>query len=176
VWEASVDERIERVLRRQLAEGFPDLRGAQASITVPVSERLLNEVLAETIPRSAAVTDLHVRPEAGDRFAVRFRVGSSTLIPRLKIALAIETQPDLPALPVIVLRLETTGLMMLAGPVLRLVNALPAGITVKDERIHVDLRDLAQRRGFAPYFDYLDSLRVNTVDGAVVLTLQGKIR
>jgi hypothetical protein len=171
-----MDERIERVLRRQLADGFSDIRGAQAAITLPISERLLNEVLAETIPRSAPVTDLHVSPEAGDRFVVRFRVGSSPLIPRLKVALAIETQPDLPALPVVVLRLETTGLMMLAGPVLRLLNALPAGMTVKDDRIHVDLRDLAQRRGFAPYFDYLDSLRVNTVDGAVVLTVHGRIR
>jgi hypothetical protein len=66
--------------------------------------------------------------------------------------------------------------MLLAGPVLRLLNALPAGMTVKDGRIHVDLRDLAQRRGFAPYFDYLDSLRVNTVNGGVVLTVQGRIR
>jgi hypothetical protein len=174
--EAFVDERIERVLRRQLDDGFPDIRGAQAAITLPISERLLNEVLAETIPRSATVTDLHVSPEAGDRFVVRFRVGSSSLVPRLKIALAIETQPDLPSLPIVVLRVETTGLMLLAGPVLRLLNALPAGMTVKDDRIHVDLRDLAQRRGFAPYFDYLDSLRVNTVNGGVVLTVQGRIR
>ena len=171
-----MDERIERVLRRQLADGFPDIRGAQGAITLPVSERLLNEVLAETIPRSAPFTDLHVSPEAGDRFVVRFRVGSSPLVPRLKVALAIETQPDLPALPVVVLRLETTGLMMLAGPVLRLLNALPAGMTVKDDRIYVDLRDLAQRRGLAPYFDYLEQLRVNTVDGGVVLTVHGRIR
>jgi hypothetical protein len=171
-----VDERIERVLRRQLADGFPDIRGAQAAITLPISERLLNEVLAETIPRAAPVTDLHVSPEAGDRFVVRFRVGFSPLVPRLKVALAIETQPDLPALPIVVLRLETTGLMMLAGPVLRLLNALPAGMTVKDDRIQVDLRDLAQRRGFAPYFDYLDSLRVNTVNGGVLLTVHGRIR
>ena len=171
-----MDERIERVLRRQLADGFPDIRGAQGAITLPVSERLLNEVLAETIPRSTPLTDLHVSPEAGDRFVVRFRVGSSPLVPRLKVALAIETQPDLPALPVVVLRLETTGLMMLAGPVLRLLNALPAGMTVKDDRIYVDLRDLAQRRGLAPYFDYLEQLRVNTVDGGVVLTVHGRIR
>jgi hypothetical protein len=171
-----VDERLERLLQRQLADGFPDIRGAQAAITLPISERLLNEVLAETIPRSAPITDLHVLPEAGDRFVVRFRVGSSSLLPRVKIVLAIETQPDLPALPILVLRLETTGLMMLAGPVLRLLNALPDGIAVKDDRIHVDLRALAERRGFAPYLDYLDQLRVNTVGGAVVLTVHGKIQ
>ena len=171
-----MDERIERLLRRQLAEGFADVHGAHAAITLPISERLLNELIAETIPRSAPVTDLRVTPEAGDRFTVRFRVGSSTFLPHVKVVLAIERQPDLPASPIVVLRLETTGLMMLAGPVLRLLNALPAGIAVNDDRIHVDLRALAESRGLAGYLDYLDQLRVNTVSGAVVLTVLGRIR
>ena len=171
-----MDERIERVLRRQLADGFPDVRGAQAALTLPLSERLLNEVLAETIPRSAHITDLQVTPEASDRFTVRFRLGSSALVPRLKVILAIDRQPELPAFPVIVLRLETTGLMTFAGPVLRGLNALPEGITVKEDRIHVDLRALADRRGLGAYIDYLDQLRVNTVSGAVVLTAHGRIR
>lgn len=171
-----MDERIERVLHRQIADGFPGIRGAQAAITLPISERLLNEVLAETIPRSVAVTDLHVTPEADDRVVVRFRVGSSSLVPRLKLVLAIETQPDLPALPVLVLRLETKGLMLLAGPLLRLFNALPAGVTVKDDRIHLDLRALADRHSFAPYLDYLDHLRLNAVSGALVVTVHGKVR
>lgn len=170
-----MDERLERLLRRQLAEGFSDLRGADAAITLPVSERLLNEILAEAIPRSVPINELHVTPEPDDRFAVQFRVGTSAFIPRVKIALAIDRQPDLPAFPVIVLRMETTGLMMLAGPALRLLNALPAGITVKDDRIHVDLRALAERNRLAPYFDYLDELRVHTVTGALVLTLRGRI-
>lgn len=174
--EVRVDARLERVLRRQLAEGFPDLRGADAAITVPVSERLLNEILAETIPRSVPVSELHVTPEPDDRFAVQFRVGSSPFIPLVKITFAIDRQPDLPAFPVIVLRMETPGLMMLAGPVLRLLNALPAGMTVKDDRIHVDLRALAERHRLATYLDYLDELRVHTVTGALVLTLRCRIR
>jgi hypothetical protein len=152
------------------------LRGAQATITLPISERLLNEALTEMIPQSAPVSDLHVTPEAGDRFTVRFRIGSSTILPRLKIALAIDREPDLPAFPVIVLRLETTGLMTLASPVLRLLNAFPAGVTLKEDRIHVDLRALAERQGFGAYLDHLDELRVNTVSGAVVLTVRGRIR
>jgi hypothetical protein len=173
--EVSVDDRVERLLRQQLADGLPDVRGAQAAITLPVSERLLNELVAQTLPRSAPITELHVTPEAGDRFIVRLRVGSSPLVPRVKIVLAVERQPDLPAFPVLVLRLETTGLMMFAGPVLRLLNALPAGITVNGDRIHIDLRALAEQRGAVVYFDYLDQLRLNTVAGAVVVTVHGQI-
>jgi len=171
-----VDERLERLLRQQLGSGFADLRGAEAAITLPVSERLLNELVAEAVPASAPVRDLQIAPEAADRFSVRLRVGSSPLIPRLKIALSIDRQPELPMSPVLVLKVESAGLMTLAGPMLRLLNALPAGIAVHDDRIHIDLRALADRRGLAPFLDYLTELRVNTVAGAVVLTLRGRLR
>jgi hypothetical protein len=133
-----VDERLERLLRQQLDNGFVDLRGAEAAITLPVSERLLNELVASALPASAPVRDLQIVPEAGDRFAVRLRVGSSALIPQLKIALSIDRQPDLPTSPVVVLKMESTGIMALAGPVLRLLNALPAGIVVHEDRTRDD--------------------------------------
>jgi hypothetical protein len=171
-----VDERLERLLRQQLDSGFADLHGAEAAITLPVSERLLNELVAETLPASAPVRDLQIAPEAGDRFSVRLRIGSSPLIPRLKIALSIDRQPELPTSPVVVLKVESAGLMSLAGPVLRLLNALPAGIVVHEDRIHIDLRALADRRGLAPLLDYLTELRVNTLQGALVLTLRGRLR
>jgi hypothetical protein len=171
-----VDERLERLLRQQLDSGFADLRGAEAAITLPVSERLLNELVVEAVPPSAPVRDLQIAPEAADRFSVRLRVGSSPLIPRLKIALSIDRQPELPTSPVLVLKVESAGLMTLAGPILRLLNALPAGIAVHDDRIHLDLRALADHRGLAPFLDYLTELRVNTLPGAVVLTLRGRLR
>jgi hypothetical protein len=74
-----VDERIERraakAARRRIARRAP---GAQAAVTLPVSERLLNELIAETLPRLSAIAELHVTPEPGDRFTVRLRVGSSS--------------------------------------------------------------------------------------------------
>lgn len=171
-----MDERLERLLRAQLTDGFPDLRGAEAAITLPLSERLLNDILTEFLPRSAPVSEVSITPEPSGRFTVRFRLGSSTLLPRMRVGVSIEAQPDLPALPILVLRLDTAGLMMLAGPVLRLLKALPAGVTVKDDRIHVDLRALAEQHGAGPLFDYLDALRVDTVPGAAILTIRGKVR
>ena len=171
-----MDERLERLLRRQLDNGFADLRGAEAAITLPVSERLLNELVAEALPASAPVRDLQIAPEADDRFSVRLRIGSSPLIPQLKIALSIERQPELPTSPVVVLKMESAGIMALAGPVLRVLNALPTGITVHEDRIHIDLRALADRRGLASFLDYLSELRINTLPGALVVTLRGRLR
>ena len=175
VRKAPVDERFVGLFRRQQASGFEDLRGAEASLTLPVSERLLNEAIAESVPRSAAVRGLHIRPQAGDRFAVRARIGSSSWLPAINLGVAIDRQPDLPSSPVLVLRLETSGLSALAGAAVRFLNALPPGVRMEQDRIIVDIAKLLEARGLAPYLAYVNELRVNTVDGAVVLFIRGHL-
>lgn len=171
-----MDERLMRLFQRQLASGFHDLSGADAALTLPVSERLLNEMIAEGMPRSAPVRDLQVKPLAGDRIAVRARIGSSPLIPALNLSLAIDQQPIFPTSPVLVLKMETTGLLSLAGPALRFLDGLPPGIRVERDRIFVDVRKLLEVRGLAQYFEYINGLNVNSVDGALVLSVRASIR
>lgn len=171
-----MDERFAELFRRQLASGFEDVRGADASIALPVSERLLNEVIARSIPRSAPVRDLHVKPQAGDQFAVRARIGSSPLLPPISLTLSIDRQPEFPASPVLILRLQMSGLLSLAGFALRFMNALPPGIRVEHDRVYVDLRTLLEARHLGSYLDYLNELRVNTVNGAVILSIRATVR
>lgn len=161
---------------RQQASGFEDLRGAEVSATVPVSERLLNEIVQEAMPPSAPVRDIHISPQAGDRFLVRARLGASPLLPAFKVSVAIERQPDLPSSPVLVLRLELGALMSLAGPALRFLDALPPGIRMEGDRISVDIPLLLEQRGMRSYLDHLEQLRVNTTDGALVLSFRARVR
>lgn len=170
-----MDERWLRLFLRQHASGFDDLRGADAALTLPVSERLLNEAIAEGMPRSAPVRDLHVSPLAGDRFTVRVRIGSSPLLPAITLRLSIERQPEFPGSPVLILKMETSGLLGLAGPALRFLDALPDGIRVEHDRIYVDLLKLLEVRGLANYLSYITGLTVNTVEGAVVVSLRASI-
>jgi hypothetical protein len=170
-----VDERFLGLFRRQQAAGFEDLRGAEASLVLPVSERLLNEAIASSLPPSAAVHELHVKPQAGDRFAVRARVGSLSWLPTINLGVAIDRQPDLPSSPVLVLKLETSGLSALAGVALRFLNALPPGIRMEADRIFVDIAKLLDARGLGRYLAYVNELRVNTVDGAVVIFIRGRL-
>ena len=173
--ENAVDEWIGRLFRRQLDTGFADLRGAEGAFTIPISERLLNDVLSQILPRSGGVRDLYIAPEAGDRFQVRLRLASPSFLPPIRLRIAIDRQPELPTSAVVVLRLERTGLLTLAGPVLRLMNALPEGVAVREDRILVDLRTMLERYHFAPYLEYVSELRVNTVEGAVVLAVRGHL-
>ena len=165
-----------RLLMRQQATGFEDLRGAEVSANVPISERLLNEFIQESLPRSVPVRDLHVSPQAGDRFDVRARLGSSSFLPPLKLGVLIDRQPDLPASTILVLKLEMGALMSLASPALRFFDALPRGIRVEGDRVYVDLAALLEPRGFGDYLQFVRRLEVHTVAGAVVATIQAGVR
>lgn len=173
--ESAVHEWIGRLFRQQLETGFADLRGAEAAFSVPVSERLLNDVLSHILPRYGAVRDLYVSPESGDRFQVRVSLASPSFLPAIRLRITIDAQPELPTPAVLVLRPERIGLLTLAGPILRLMNALPDGVAVRDDRIYVDLRTMLERHRLAQYLEYVTELRITTVEGAVVVSVRGRL-
>ena len=169
-----MDERFVRILMRQQAAQFEDLGGAEVSATVPISERLLNEIVQESLPRSIPLRDLHVAPQAGDRFVVRARLGSSSLLPPLTLTVLVERQPDLPASPMLVLKLEG-ALMALAGPALRFLDALPPGIRFEHDRIYVDIPTMLEQRGLARYLEFIQRVEVHTADGVVLATIRAGV-
>jgi len=170
-----MDPRLEALLTRQRAGGFADLRGASADIAIPISDRLLNEALAQALPSSAPVRDLQLTSRPGNRIGVRFRIAAASFLPPVNLTLTIERQPELPASPVLVLRLELGGLLSMAGSALRFLNALPPGIHVEQDRIHVNLSTLLAERGLADLLEYAEQVRVTTTDGAVVVAVRAAI-
>jgi hypothetical protein len=169
-------DKLVRLLTALQASGFEDLRGAEVSATVPVSERLLNELIQESLQRSVPIRDLHVSPREADRFGVRARLGSSSLLPPLTLSVLIDRQPDLPSSAVLVLKLEIGALMSLAAPLLRFLDALPHGIRLDRDRVYVDLAALLEQRGLGHYLRFVRRLEVHTIAGAVVATVHATVR
>lgn len=169
-----MNERFAQLFDRLSAGGLSDLAGAEASITLPVSKRLLNELASAAIPASVPVRDLDLTPLDGDRFLVRARIGSS-LLPILRLNVAIDRQAEFPEFPFLVLRLESTGLMVLARHVVRIIP-MPPWIHVDGDRMRVNLRALADQHGVGHYLSYIDDLQVRTASGTVMLLLRARIR
>src|SRR5205085_5392276 len=85
--------------------------------------------------------------------------------------LAVERQPDLPAFPVIVLRIVSPGVAALAaGLVARFFHALPAWVQFDGARISIDLLAAAASAGGAEAFGYLRALSLTTVAGRVIVS------
>jgi len=98
------------LLQAQRAAGFPDLAGAETFLTLPVSDRLINRILADRLPRGGIVSAMDIEAMAENQFSVRVRLGQSALLPPIRVVLAIERQPDLPGFPVIGLRIVSPGI------------------------------------------------------------------
>ena len=80
-----MDPRLTALLERLRASGFAEAKGARASLSIPVSEALLNELITATLPAGGPLRDLHVRPLAGNKLAVRARASRLDFLPPMTI-------------------------------------------------------------------------------------------
>jgi hypothetical protein len=164
-----------RLLLEQQAADFADLAGAQASLTVPVSDRLVTRLIANQLPASAPVSELDVFAEDGNQVVVRVRVARSSFIPRVTVRLLIEQQPALPLSPVIVFRIMSDGLAAFAGTALRFLKVLPPGVHMEGNRLYVNLAQLLDRYGAADALAYLTHLEVTTTERRIVLAARAAV-
>lgn len=163
------------ILHHLQSTGFRDIAGARVAAAIPVSERLINELVAATMPPNLPVREVSVRPEANNRFSVRLTPRAS-MLPQLTLKLDIERQPEFPSSPVLVLRMATMGgLFGLAGAALPLDKMMPPGVRLDGERILVDLRAMAAQHGFADVLQYVRDLRVTTEPGRLLLHVDAAV-
>lgn len=162
------------LLEEQRAKAFADFGGAAASVTVPVSDRLLAAVVARGL--SGSVRDLEIRAKAGNLLFVTVRARSPAWLPTINAQLRIERQPDLPASPTLVVRLLSHGtLAALAGPVARALTALPSWLRMDGELLSVDLGQLLQHYDAIEALSYLRRLEITTQEGFVVLAIEALV-
>ncbi|MEO5897475.1 MAG: hypothetical protein ABIS06_17425 [Vicinamibacterales bacterium] len=163
------------ILAQLQSTGFRDVAGARVSAVIPVSEQLIDGVIAASIPATAPVRAVNLRAEPGDRFSVRISPRSSFL-PSLTLKLQIVRQPELPGSPLLVLRMATMGgLMGFAGAAFPIGSMLPPGVRLDGQHILVDLYALAAQRGLTEVLGYVRQLRVTTGSGHVVVEVEAGI-
>jgi hypothetical protein len=167
--------RIGPLLREQQAAGFRDVAGAQASATIPLSDRLVTRLASEFIPRTAPFTDVDLRALGGNRLSVRVRLTNPVMLPPVTVKLQIEQQPQFPSSPMMGLRLLSTGILLFAKSITRLFDVLPPGIRLDGDRILVNIQTLAEARGFGEYLRFVEHLEVHTEEGRFVVSVGGRI-
>jgi hypothetical protein len=153
---------------------FAELAGAHATAHVPLADRLVGAVVNASLPPDGAIRALELKAHSGNEFTVRVRLRKPALLPPLSLRFRIAHQPELPASPLLVLLLAPTGLGVLAGPALRMLDTLPPGIAVDGHRIVIDFSVLARRYGIAA-FDAVTALEFSTDDGQFVVNVSAAL-
>lgn len=164
---------LNEILRQLQTTRFRDLAGTRIKAVMPVSESLVNQLIAASLPANAPLQSVTIRPEAADRFSVRI-LPKAALIPAITLKLTVEEQPRLPGYPVLTLRMVTLGgfFGLASGAI---AGFLPPGVRLDGERILVDLRTIAAQRGAADLFASLTDLQVHTDEGRVVLQVDAAV-
>jgi hypothetical protein len=169
-----IDPKLRALVERQHAAGFPGLAGSEMHATIRISAQLLNEAIAGYIGSgSSPIRELTVAPHVGNRIDIRVDP-TRVFIPTIGLTVVIDRQPQLPADPVLVLRLTGGGVMLrLAAPAI--AGFLPPGIRLDGERVLVDLRTLLQPSDQARLLDLAREIEVATLDGALVLFIHAAV-
>jgi hypothetical protein len=100
------------------------------------------------------------------------------MLPSVRLVARIEQQPELPQRPLLVVRWSIPGmgpLAMFGGPALSFLKALPPGFRAEDDRIVVDIGELAASHGAGDLLRYLSKLQIHTRKGAVLVNFAAKI-
>ncbi len=167
--------RLDRIVEQLRASRFAELNGARASASIPLSERLLNDILAAVVPASAPVRDVSVQPKAGNRLRVSAKLARADFLPPISLTLEIERQSEPPSSPLVLRVLSFPGLMALAGAAFSMATLLPPGIRLEGQRLHVDVGVLLERHGYGEMLPHLESLQVSTEEGRLVLDVSLRV-
>jgi hypothetical protein len=164
------------LLREQQAEGFRGVAGTHVSATVPLSDRLLTRVILERLPPSAPIRSLDLRASPGGRLTAHVRLARPAFLPPFTFPITILQQPELPHSPVLVLRIGSPGgLLKLVGPLMRLGDVLPPGVSLQNDRITVDLHTVLTTADAAFVLRFLEHLEIGTDDGRVIVSVRARV-
>ena len=164
---------------RNLAGGtLAELAGAIVSAELPLTNALVNRLIAERLahstgPISAVVVDALDNDTFSAQISTRAR-----MIPTVGVVARIEEQPDLPDRPVLGVRWSVPGLGPLglfAGPVLSFLKTLPQGLRAEDDRLLVDVAELLRSQGLGDLVPHLSKMRVQTRPGAFVMRFELRV-
>lgn len=157
------------IVQELLATGFANLDGARASVTLPITERQINDAIAAELPPGGAVRALRVRPRNRNRFNVEITLGRLAFLP-IPLTVAIERQAQIPDSPFLVVRLPSfPGLISAAHSSAGVSNMLPAGVMLDGDRVKIDLRVMMFKHGLGELWPFIDRMEITTIEGRVVI-------
>ncbi len=163
------------LLREQQGAGFPDLAGTEGWLRVPISDALINRLIAHRLPPSGPIGRVELLAEPGNHLKLRIRLARPSFLPAFSIRFRIDRQPQLPDSPVLGLRLVSEGLAVLAGPAMRFFEVLPRGVRLAGDQLTVDLAALLEQYGALEALRYITHLELLAEQGRVIVAARAAL-
>ena len=165
-------------LRATLGVDLVELAGAECAADVPLTDALVNRLVAGQVHRrlDLPVSDVRLESGDGDTFEAHVSLRKFPMIP-VRIVARIEQQAR-PDNPVLAIRwsLPSLGpLAALAGGFIANFKDFPPGIRLDGDRLLIDVRELLTSRGLRELLDCLTELEVHSRKGAFLVRVRLRI-
>ena len=170
--------------QRLKADNFGDLRGARINAVIPLTEHLLNEIVAQQAEQSGTVKEMSIRIPGANRIVLFVSAKVSALfgikIP-VKKTLEMEIAPEVPLLPSPRLQLhivkglsglEKNLISWLENLISRLV---PGDISMEGDTITVDFGSVMRKRGLDDARHFIETVSVDGEPGKLVISASLRI-
>jgi hypothetical protein len=157
---------MEKIFQRIIRNHFSELKGTALDASVPLSQSLVNELLAEALRGNKSIASLRASIHSQNRVSLDVK---TTLLPwPLALKLRLDKSVDLASYSSPKLRawMENNRLL---GSLGALFNAFPEGIKLYGDQVVIDLgmflRDPEQRK----LLSLVKSVDIRTEEGKVIL-------
>jgi hypothetical protein len=168
---------LNEIVRQRTGVDLRELAGSTLAGEIPLSDALVNRMLAERLAQHAQVAAVRVQAQQNDTVAIQV-VPRARLMPALNITARIERQPEFPQQPMLLVRwaMPAAGpLALFAAPVLAYFKAMPQGIRMDGDRIAVDLRELLHSRGLDDVLALIRKLEIHTRPGGFLVRFEAAV-
>lgn len=161
---------MDAIFRRLIDTNFSELAGLTVDASIPVPERLVNEVVGMTLRGNRNISYCRVSISRQNRVSVNLRT------PRwpwpLELKIRLNQYVDLMGSPTIRARLEN---QVLLGRLGSFFKVLPEGIRIKGDQVSVDMGAYLRTQELKRLLELVDSAEIKTEEGRVIFDLKIKV-
>lgn len=161
---------MEEIIGRLIKTGFSELTGLALDASIPVPERLVNEIIGKTIQANRSISYCRVSISRQNRVSVNLKTSVWPWPLELKIRLnrTVEFTPS----PKINAYLENKVLLGRLGSFFKV---LPEGVHLHGDQVTVDLGAFLRTAEQKKWMDLIRSAEIKTEEGRAILDLHAEV-
>jgi hypothetical protein len=160
---------MDKIFQKIIDNNFSDLKGTVADASIPVSQPLINELIAATLAGSKSIDSCQATIHNGNRVDVNVK---TTLLPwALNLKLKLDKSVDFASFPSPKVRawLENNRLL---GSLGSFFNILPEGIDLYGNQLVFDLGALLYTPEERKLLQLIKSMDIRTEEGKLILDVK----
>jgi hypothetical protein len=160
---------MDEVFQKIIDNNFSDVAGLRADASIPVSQSLINEIIAAALQENRTIEDCQVSIHEQNRVAMRLK---TSLLPwSLNLKLKLDRSVDLASFssPKIRAWLENNQLL---GSLGAFFNALPEWAKLYGNQVVVDLGYFLRTLGQNRLLELVKSVEIRTEEGKAIFDVK----